>query len=108
MATEEQKIAQLKKMQRRPSTPGDLLADLMEGVGITQGELAERLGVSRAMVSRLILGQRALSPDMAQRLGRCFGNGPAIWLKFQQQVHMWDALHLDSREYQHIKPLKVA
>ena len=93
------------KKTRRPSTPGDLLDDLMECNKLTQGEIAERLGISRATVNRIIQGHRSMTPDLAHRLGRLFGNGPAIWIKFQQQVDLWDALHLDDKEYYHIKPL---
>jgi addiction module HigA family antidote len=101
-------IASLRRMARRPSSPGDLLADLMESNGLTQGELAERLGVGRQTINHLINGRRSLTPDLARRLGRFFGSGPALWLRMQQQLDLWDALHADEDEYKSIKPLQRA
>lgn len=101
-------IEQLKAQTRRPSTPGDLLEDLAESVALNQGELATRLGVSRPSVNELIRGRRRLTHDMAHRLGRLFGNGPEIWLKFQANLDLWDALHADTSPYESIEPLKEA
>lgn len=105
LQSDDRKLARLGKMQRRPSTPGALLMDLMECNQLTQGEVATRLQVSRATVNRIIGGHRAITPDLAHRLGRLFGNGPAIWVKFQQQVDLWDTLHLDDSQFQQIEPL---
>ncbi len=108
MATEQERIEQLRKMQHRPSTPGDVLADIIDEIGMTQSELARRLGVSRHIVSELLKGKRAVTPDMAHRLGRLMGNGPNLWLNLQKQVDLWDALHMDQSQYEHIEPLPRA
>jgi len=91
MATPEEQAEQLKKMHRRPSTPGDLLADLLECNRLSQSECARRLGVSRRRVISLIKG-RKFSLATARRLGEVFGNGPELWLAMQRQVEAWDAL----------------
>ena len=108
MATEQEFIEQLKKMQRRPSTPGDLLEDLMACNSLTTSDVAKRIGVSQQILNDLICEKRALTPDLAQRLGRLFGGGPGLWLKFQQQVDLWDALHMDQSQYEDIEPLPRA
>lgn len=108
MATEWEKIEQLKKLQQRPATAGELLADLAECNNLTQGELAQRLGVGRQTINELIRGKRALTTDMAHRLGRLFGNGPELWLNLQKQVDLWDALHIDTGAYGFIEPLRDA
>ena len=87
------------------STPGDVAQGLLEENGLTQTELAARLGVSRATVYELLRGKRALTPDMAHRLGRFFGNGPGVWLRMQATVDLWDALHMDTVTYEDIEPL---
>jgi addiction module HigA family antidote len=102
----EKKIERLKRQSRRPATPGDVLEDLLPDTGLTQGQLAQRLGVSRQSVNELISGKRSVTPDMAQRLGRFFGNGPALWLNLQKSVDMWDTLHMDQSPYKQIEPLK--
>ena len=105
MATEQERIEQLKRRTRRPSTPGAVVECLLEENGVTQTQLAQKLGVSRATVNELLRGKRALSPDMAHRLGRFFGNGPGLWLRLQTQVDLWDALHMDVALYNSIEPL---
>ena len=107
MATEQERIAQLKRMTRRPSTPGEVAASIIEENDVTQTEMARRLGVSRVTINELLLSKRKLSPDMAHRLGRFFGNGPEIWLRMQAIVEMWDALHMDTEDYRKIEPLRV-
>lgn len=99
------KIEGLQKMNCPPSTPGEVLEDLLESNGLSLTEAAKRLGVGRITVSNLVNGHRALSEDMAQRLGRLFGNGPAFWLRLQQQLDLWEALHQDQSAYEHIEPL---
>jgi len=48
---------------------------------LTVSGLADALGVSRQSVNELVRERRAVSPEMALRLGRLFGNSPAFWLK---------------------------
>ena len=108
MTTEPQKIEQLQRMTRRPSTPGEVAGGILEETGLTQTELARRIGVSRVTVNELLRGRRTLTPDMAHRLGRFFGNGPGVWLRMQANVDLWDALHMDSTAYAAIEPLQEA
>jgi len=89
----------------RPSAPGDILEELLEFNHITVTDAARRIGVTRANLSRLIHGHQTLTPDMAQRLGKLFGNGPRVWLQMQQNVDLWDMLHADSAPYEAIEPL---
>lgn len=95
-------------MSRRPTTPGDAVADLIELQNISQSQLADAIGVSRATISRLVNGRQSLTPDLAMRLGTYFGDGPRIWLALQRQVDEWDLMNMDRSPYSFIKPLKVA
>jgi len=104
MANTQERIEQLRGRSRRPLTPGQFLAGLLDEMGITQTDLAARLGVTRATVSRLIQGRRSLTLDMAQRLGRFFGDGPGVWMQMQAIVDLWDALHMDATPYAAIEP----
>ena len=64
---------------RRPTHPGALLReDILPAARITQSELARRMGVSRLTVSEIVLEKRAVTADVAHRLGRVFGNGPGL------------------------------
>lgn len=89
----------------RPATPGEVLLDVLEDIDLTQGELAERLGVSRSTVNELLKGRRSVTADMAHRLGRLMGNGPTLWINLQRQVDLWDMLHMDQSPYSRINPL---
>lgn len=107
MSASNRRIEHLRRMTRRPTPPGQVVAGLLEESGITQGEAAERLGVGRQTVNELLRSKRILTPDMAHRLGRLFGNGPQLWLNMQQNLEMWDALHMDVSSYEGIKTLQT-
>ncbi len=98
-------IASLQTMTQPPSTPGEVLSDLLECNALSLTQAAARLGVGRVTLSHLVNGHRALSDDMAQRLGRFFGNGAVFWLRLQQQLDLWETLHADQSVYQFIEPL---
>ena len=94
---------------RRPTHPGALLReDILPAARITQSELARRMGVSRLTVSEIVLEKRAVTADVAHRLGRVFGNGPGLWLNMQKAVDLWDALDANCEEYDKIEPVRAA
>lgn len=75
-------------------------------LGITQGEFADRLGVSRRTVSEILHERRSVTQDMAIRLGKLLGNGAGLWLRMQQSLDMWT---LEQQgDYAHIQQLKAA
>ena len=79
----------LRDPRRRPTHPGAVLReDVLPALKLTQKEFAERLGVSRLTVSEILNEKRAVSPDMAMRLGRLLGNGPEMWLRMQQTLDL--------------------
>ena len=82
----------LRNPSRRPTHPGAILReDVLPGLAVTQGRLAELLGVSRLTISQLMHGHRALSPDMAMRLEKLLGTSAESWLRMQEAVDLWDA-----------------
>lgn len=95
----------LRNPKRRPTHPGEVLReDLLTALEMTQTELARRLGVSRLSVSELFLEKRALSADMAVRIGRLTNTTPESWLRMQEAVDLWE-LERDPRRYRHIEPV---
>ena len=70
----------------KPTHPGAILReDVLPDLGITQGEFADRLGVSRRTVSEILHERHPVTPDMAIRLG----NGAGQWSRMQQCVDVW-------------------
>jgi antitoxin HigA-1 len=75
-----------------PTHPGSMLReDFMPDFGLSASTLAATLGVSRQTINELLRERRALSPAMALRLSRFFGNSPEFWLNAQQAVDLWQA-----------------
>src|SRR5947199_10698643 len=97
------------RMKRRPTHPGEMLReDFMSDYGLTVISLAEAAGVSRQSINELLRGRRAVSPEMALRLARLFGNSPEFWLNAQRAVDLWDAAQAIKHEMARLKPLRVA
>lgn len=93
----------------RPTHPGEMLReDFLPDYRLTGSGLAEALGVSRQTINELLRGRRAVSPDMALRLSRLFGNTPEFWLNAQRAVDLWAAAQAIRTEVKRIKPLRVA
>ena len=93
----------------RPTHPGEMLReDFLPDYRLTVSGVAEALGVSRQTVNELLRERRALSPEMALRLARWFGNSPEFWLNAQRAVDLWDAAQVVGSDVSRIKPLVVA
>jgi addiction module HigA family antidote len=85
-----------------------LREDFLPDYALTVAGLATALGVSRQSVNELLRGRRALSPEMALRLSRLFGNSAEFWLNAQRAVDLWDAAEAVRDAVSLIKPLRVA
>jgi addiction module HigA family antidote len=96
-------------MNRRPTHPGEMLReDFLPDYGLTVAGLAEAVGVSRQSINELLRERRAVSPDMALRLARLFGNSPEFWLNAQRAVDLWDAAQAIKKDVARIRPLSSA
>jgi addiction module HigA family antidote len=101
-------IANTGRRKVRPTHPGEMLReDFLPEYELTVAGLAESLGVSRQTVNELLRGRRAVSPEMALRLSRLFGNSAEFWLNAQRAVDLWDAAQAIKSEVLRIKPLRV-
>ncbi len=96
-------------MKRRPTHPGEILReDFLPDYELTVSELAKAIGVSRQSVNELLRERRSLSPEMAIRLARLFGNSPEFWLNAQRAVDLWEAAQTLKKDVQRIRPLDAA
>ncbi len=98
--------------KRRPSAPGDILRDMFlgeGGLGITQGQLADKLGVSRQNFNTILNGKRAITPAMAMRLERVLGVEAQTWMNLQLAVDMYDTQHgPEAKRIAKLKRLRAA
>ena len=96
-------------IKRRPTHPGEMLReDFLPDYGLTVSGLAEAIGVSRQSINELLRERRGVSPEMALRLARLFGNSPEFWLNAQGAVDLWDAAQAIDHEVTRISPLTPA
>jgi len=78
-------------LERCPSHPGALLEDIIPATGKTKVEVATLLGISRQQLYDILRERKPVSPNIAARLGKMFGDGPAIWLRMQAAYDAWHA-----------------
>lgn len=93
----------------RPTHPGAMLReDFLPDYELTVSSFAKAIGVSRQTVNELLRERRAVSPEMALRLARLFGNSPEFWLNAQRAVDLWDAAKAAKDKIDRITPLNAA
>jgi addiction module HigA family antidote len=102
-------IPNTRPRERRPIHPGEILREeFLPEYGLSVTALAGAAGVSRQSMNELLRERRALTPEMALRLGKLFGNSPEFWLNLQRNVDLWDAARGLKHEIANIHPLQVA
>ena len=79
-----------------PPHPGlTLRDDVLPALGLNVTQAAQQLGVSRTVLSRVVNGRAAISPDMALRLqawlGVDRGGDARLWLALQAEYSLWQA-----------------
>ena len=68
----------------RPMHPGELLREeILPAVDRPKAEIARLLGVSRQHLYDILDERKPVTPAMAVRFGKLFGNGPELWLDLQ-------------------------
>ena len=102
-------ITNKRERKLRPTHPGEMLRDdFLPDYGLTVLRFAKALGVSRQTVNELLRERRAVSPEMALRLSRLFGNSPEFWLNAQRAVDLWEAARNIKGKINRISPLNAA
>jgi addiction module HigA family antidote len=101
-------VARRLPRHRPPTHPGQMLREeFVVPLGLTQSELAERLGVSFPRLNEIIRGKRGVTPDTALRLARVVGMSADFWLGLQQDWDLWHTIHSDrAAEIKRLKPLR--
>nr|WP_157140634.1 HigA family addiction module antitoxin [Paraburkholderia graminis] len=79
---------------RNPPHPGEMIKrDVLVPLGISITEAAQRLGITYAMLSRLINGHFGISVELAMRLEKAGVSTARFWLALQAVYDISAAQH---------------
>lgn len=73
-----------------PPHPGEVLREYLPA-GMLVTEAAQKLGVSRVTLSRVLNGHASISAEMALRLEAALGTGASMWIGMQSDYDLWQA-----------------
>lgn len=77
---------------RCPTHPGELLReDVIPATGKSKAGIARMLGISRQHLHDILAERKPVSPEVAVRLGKLFGNDPLLWIRMQGAYDAWHA-----------------
>ena len=90
--------------------PGQTLKeDFMEPLGLSAYAVAQAIGSTPITVSLIARGKRAISAEMALRLGRYTGTGPEFWQNLQASYDLHVARQRKEAEIEkRVRPLQRA
>jgi antitoxin HigA-1 len=72
--------------------PGALLReDIIPPIGRTKAEIAQLLGISRQHLYDILRERKPVSPAIAVRLGKLFGDDAGVWVRMQAAYDTWNA-----------------
>ena len=92
-----------------PAHPGLLLREIViPGSGESIAGIARALGISRTNLYNILNARQPLTPAVAVRLGKLFGDGGAVWMRMQAEHDVWKAEKEGAADLAKIKTLKVA
>jgi addiction module HigA family antidote len=97
--------------KRKPASVGEILREeFIEPLGLTQGALADAMGVQRKHVNELCNDRRNVTAATALILARVFGNSPEFWLNIQRRTDLWEAMNSpgERRRIERAKPIRSA
>lgn len=97
--------------KRKPATVGEILTEeFMQPMGLTQGALAEAMGVQRKHVNELCGNRRNVTAATALILARVFGNSPDFWLNMQRRSDLWEVINTpkERERIERARPLQNA
>ena len=89
-----------------PMHPGELLREIvLSGTGLSKAEVARRLGISRQHFHNVENERKDVSPLLACRLSRLFGNSPQHWLRMQEAYDLARVAQECGEELERIEPI---
>ena len=75
-----------------PAHPGELLGEIViPATGKSKAEIARLLGISRQTLYDILNKKQPVTPAIAVRLGKLFGDGAGVWVRMQGAYDTWHA-----------------
>lgn len=71
--------------------PGEMIKDELEYRGITQKDLASRIGIPASVLNAVLNGKRAITTEYAMLLEAALGIDADIWLRLQSDYNKQQA-----------------
>jgi addiction module HigA family antidote len=80
--------------------PGDSLAETLEVVGMSQAELAQRVGLSRKTVNEIVQGKAPISAETALKLETVLGTAASFWLNLDRNYQEFLARKAEREQFE--------
>ena len=95
-------------MNRKPSHPGALIRNvILPETGLSISSLAERCGVARNTMSKIVNERGDVTEDLAIRLSRVLGSTPQFWIAMQTKLNLWKLEQKNNRLYSRMKRVQT-
>lgn len=97
-----------RKNRLDPVHPGDVLReDFMKPLGLSAYAVAKAIGATPIAISEIIRRKRAVSAEMALKLGRLFSVSPELWMGIQADHDLEIARNRSEADiFRRVQPLK--
>jgi addiction module HigA family antidote len=94
----------------RPIHPGEILREeYLVPLNMTAHALAMELHAPASRINDIVLERRAVTPDTALRLARCFGTTAQFWLNLQSSYDLKKAeIDVGKKIEREVRPLEMA
>lgn len=85
--------------------PGELLAQTLAELGVSQYRFAKVSGIDRAVLNGICAGRRRITAECAVRIARALGTDAQSWLNLQTRFDLWE-VEQDAERFSSIQPLE--
>jgi antitoxin HigA-1 len=97
------------KFERVTTHPGEILREeFLAPLGMSANALAMRLHIAAPRLHAILHEKRAVTPDTALRLAKCFGNSAQFWLNLQTMHDLSKAQQIVGEKVEReVEPLRM-
>ena len=88
-----------------PTTPGEILLNELEEIGMSQQELAQRMGRPAPKINEIIKGTKGITQDTALQLERVLGIPAHSWMNLETNRRLTEARIAEREQLKEYTPL---